>query len=338
MKASIQLLSISLLITLLASCTQPKQFQYNEGYIFGTVYHFTYEHSEDIQPELVAELRKIDHALSMFNANSILSQINQHDTSAFDLAPTPWVYRVILRSLELSKSTQGAFDITVAPLVNAWGFGYEKAADIQTEYLDSIRSFVGYKKLLLQDRILYKKDARIQLDASAIAKGYACDLIAEHLRSKGCNNFLVEIGGELVMQGHNPKKSNWRVGINKPVDDSSSTNMEWEEKLELTDKAMATSGNYRRFYIRDGKRYAHTIDPRTGYPVRHSLLSATVLASDCLTADALATAFMVMGLEEAIQYTEAHPEIESLLIYSLDETQHAIYASKGIAALQASKE
>jgi thiamine biosynthesis lipoprotein len=175
-------------------------------------------------------------------------------------------------------------------------------------------AFVGSDKLTLNGHTLSKSDPRVQLDASAIAKGYACDVVAACLEKHGITDYLVEIGGEMVLKGKNPKGTAWRVGINSPEDDSTSTNLNWDQRLVLTDRSLATSGNYRRFYIKDGRRYAHTIDPKTGYPVQHNLLSATVIAGDCLTADALATAFMVMGADKALKLAEELPDVEAFFI------------------------
>lgn len=157
------------------------------------------------------------------------------------------------------------------------------------------------------------------ISCSAVAKGYGSDVIARFLEHKGIQNYMIEIGGEVVVKGSNPKNTSWHIGISKPVDDSLSINQELQTVLKITDAGMATSGNYRNFYYKDGKKYAHTIDPRTGYPVQHTLLSATVVASDCMSADAYATAFMVMGLEEAEKFANAHPDIEAFFIYTDNE-------------------
>ena len=157
------------------------------------------------------------------------------------------------------------------------------------------------------------------LDCSAIAKGFGSDMVADMLRSKGINDFMVEIGGEIVLSGHNPKGKEWNIGISKPVDDSLSVNTELQTVIPITDIAMATSGNYRNFYVKDGRKYAHTIDPHTCMPVSHSLLSATVFAQDCATADALATSMMVMGLDSARALLSRHPEIQAYFIYQDSE-------------------
>ena len=321
---------------ILTAC-QKKQYIRNEGYVFGTVYHITYASNEDLQPGIEEELQKFDDALSMFNPHSTLSRINQAGTEKIDLNKEPWTLKVIEESIKLSQISHGAFDITVAPLVNAWGFGFKNPGNVTQQKIDSLKQFVGYKLLHLKNGILVKADPRVQLDASAVAKGYACDVIADFFRKKGISDFLVEIGGEMTISGKNPNGTDWRVGINKPIDDSTSTNMEWDQKLTLTDKAIATSGNYRKFYEKNGKKYAHTIDPATGYPVQHSLLSATVIANDCLTADALATSFMVMGVDSAMALAERLPNIEGLFIYNDGGKENKVCHTSGIPAFQKTK-
>ena len=170
----------------------------------------------------------------------------------------------------------------------------------------------------------------MMLSCSAVAKGYAVDVIAQFLAKKGIKNFMVDIGGEIVAQGENPKKDLWRIGINKPIDDSLSINQELQTVLNVTGVGIATSGNYRNFYYKDGKKYAHTIDPRTGYPVQHSILSSTVVAEDCMTADALATSFMVMGLEEAEKFCKANPMIDAYFIYSGENGEFKTYYTDGM--------
>jgi thiamine biosynthesis lipoprotein len=320
----------------LTSCRE-KHYVRNEGFVFGTSYHITYFSSEDLQPGIEAELQKFDAALSMFNPKSTLSRINKAGTEKIDLRQESWTLKVIEESINISRLTHGAFDITVAPLVNAWGFGFKKMDGVDQHLIDSLKQFVGYKLLHLKNGILVKADARVQLDASAVAKGYACDVVGEFLRSKGVEDYLVEIGGEMTLHGKNPNGGDWRVGINKPVDDSTSTNMEWEQKLTLTDKAIATSGNYRNFYEKGGKKFAHTIDPETGYPVQHSLLSATVIAKDCLTADALATAFMVMGVDSAMAIAERLPDVEGLFIYNDEGTENRVRQTSGVSKFKLQK-
>ena len=247
---------------------------------------------------------------------------------------------VLQLALEVSHETNGAFDITVAPLVNAWGFGFKQGDMPTPAQIDSLKQFVGFEKLHLKtlgkQRSIEKDDPRTMLDCSAIAKGYGTDVVANYLRSCDVKNFMVEIGGEVVVEGLNERGELWRIGVNKPTEDPTSTNTDLQAVINLPMsgnnvktklKALATSGNYRNFYYKDGKRYAHTIDPRTGYPVQHNILSATVIAPSCAIADAYATSFMVMGLEETKKILANHPEIMAYLIYTDAQGNYAIWQS-----------
>lgn len=304
-------------------------YQKNHGFIFGTIYNITYQSEKDLSSDIKNELKLFDASLSPFNKESVITKVNQGK----DIKLDSLFLNVYHKAMDISKQTNGAFDITVAPLVNAWGFGFKSGISIDSAKVDSLRSLVGYQKINLKDGKITKADPRIMLDCSAVAKGYASDVIAQLLIRKGIKNFMVEIGGEIVVKGINSKRESWRIGINKPVDDSLSTNQEIERIVQITNAGLATSGNYRNFYYKDGKKYAHTIDPRTGYPVQHSILSSTVIAKDCMTADALATAFMVMGLEESIKFIEAREGIEAYFIYSDSKGNNKAYSTKGMQRL-----
>ncbi len=217
---------------------------------------------------------------------------------------------------KISAETDGAFDITVAPMVNAWGFGFKTGNMPDARQLDSLRAIVGFHKVKLEEGRVVKKNPNIMLDCSAIAKGYGCDVVARFLEKNGVKNYMVEIGGEIVTCGVNDQRMPWKIGVTKPTDDSLNVNSELQTVLNVTNKAMATSGNYRNFYYKNGRKYAHTIDPKTGMPVQHSILSATVLADNCATADAYATSFMVMGLDKARKVLEKHPELMAYFICS----------------------
>ena len=288
-------------------------YQHDEGFIFGTIYHITYHSDTNLKKEIEAELKKVDQSLSPFNKTSVISKVNRNEDPITDN-----MFREVFTLAEnISQETEGAFDITVAPLVNEWGFGFKKGTTPTSQVVDSLRNIVGYQKVTLTDNGKIKKqDPRIMLDCSAIAKGYGCDVVARLLRNKGVSNFMIEIGGEIVTYGNSEKRVPWRIGVNKPTDDSLSTSQELQTVLNVTDMAMATSGNYRNFYYKNGKKYAHTIDPKTGYPVQHNILSATVLAKNCATADAYATSFMVLGLEGAQKILQQHPELMAYLIYA----------------------
>lgn len=298
-------------------------YQHDSGYIFGTIYNITYQNDKDLNAEIVAKLNKVDASMSAFNKQSVVSRINRNETVTVD----PMFEEVFRLAEDVSKETGGAFDITVAPLVNAWGFGFKNGVKPTRHAIDSIRSLVGYQKVSLKNGQIRKADPRVMLDFSAIAKGYGSDVVARFLRQQGINNFMVEIGGEVITSGINDKRLPWRIGVTKPTDDSLSVNQELQTVLNLTDKAMATSGNYRKFYYKNGKKYAHTIDPKTGYPVQHNILSATVIARDCATADAYATSFMVLGLDGARNILDRHPELMAYLIYSDARGHNAVWFS-----------
>lgn len=302
---------------------QSMPYHQDEGFIFGTSYHITYQCDSDMHESIKKELMKVDYSLSPFNKESIITAINENR----DVVPDKMFLEVFQKAMTISRETDGAFDITVAPLVNAWGFGFKNGHQPTPHQVDSLLRLVGYEKVALKKGRVEKQNPQTMLDCSAIAKGYGADVIARFLRSRDVKNFMVEIGGEIVTSGINAKRLPWKIGVTKPTDDSLSTSGELQTVLNVTDKAMATSGNYRNFYYKGGKKFAHTIDPATGYPVQHSLLSATVLAEDCATADAYATSFMVLGIEKARKVLDRHPELMAYFIYSDDQGQNAVWYS-----------
>lgn len=301
-------------------------YQHNTGQIFGTTYHITYQSDKDLHREILQRLQLVDQTFSTFNDESIISKINRNEPvklnqmfiEVFDLAKT------------VSKDTHGAFDITVAPLVNVWGFGFKSGTPPTKAVIDSLRHLTGYEKVKLIGSKVRKQDPRIMLDCSAIAKGYGSDVVAQYLRSRNVENFMIEIGGEIVVQGNSDKRLPWKIGVTKPTDDSTQVNNELQTVLNVSNTAMATSGNYRRFYYKNGKKYAHTIDPKTGYPVQHNILSATVLANTCAKADAYATSFMVLGLEKTQQVLQHHPDLMVYLIYADGQGKNKVWYSPSL--------
>ena len=272
----------------------------NEGKVFGTYYNVRYDAERDLSEAIDSAFAAFDKSLSMFNPESVISAVNQNrDTMTDERFEQMWA-----QAMQVSEWSEGAFDITVAPLVNLWGFGFKHREEVTQEKIDSIMPLIGWQKVKLEGHKVVKEDARIMLDASAVAKGQACDVIAEVLRKHGAKNWLVDIGGEVVAHGLSDKGEAWRIGITKPIDDPTGTENELQDIIEVTDIAMAMSGNYRNFYYEGKERRSHTIDPRTGRPVQHSLLSATVAAETCMKADALATACMVLGEDKAIDLIE----------------------------------
>lgn len=304
-------------------------FQYCEGAIFGTVYHATYQCDSSLNGKILEELQAVDQSLSMFNPNSIISQINSGKSNETDS-----LLRTIFHiAREVSQATDGAFDITVAPLVNAWGFGFKHGALPDSLQVDSLRQLIGWNRISLKDNKFFREDPRMVIDLSAVAKGFGSDCVAQMFRKHGINNFMIEIGGEVVTSGVSPKAKAWRIGVNKPQEDSTSTSNELQTILQMNNCAMATSGNYRNFYIDNGRKIAHTIDPKTGYPVQHSILSSTVIAPTCAIADAYATAFMVLGLEKSLQVLDKHPELMAYFIHTDKEGNYQVWKSPGIEAL-----
>ncbi|WP_423128897.1 FAD:protein FMN transferase [Gaoshiqia sp. Z1-71] len=320
-----------LLFFLFAACSKPAKYVFNEGFIYGTIYHITYEspNGTDLKEGIEAELKKLDQSMSTFIPTSTISKVNQNEETVLD----DIFLTVYNKAVEVSEATDGAFDITVAPMVNVWGFGFKNKESVTPALIDSLLQLVGYKKIRLEDGKIVKEHANTMLDCSAIAKGFACDLAAGYLIARGCKNLMVEIGGEVVARGKNQKGNYWNIGVSRPDEDNLFDTKQLKAVVQLKDKALATSGNYRNFYVEDGKKYAHTIDPKSGYPVQHSLLSTTVLADDCMTADAFATAFMVSGLEKSIEIAHARNDIEVYFVYADENGQYKSYVSEGFRSL-----
>lgn len=324
----VQLMAVALAFLFLTTCTTKKVgYVYNEGAVFGTFYHFTYDSLAGDQHQAILEvLEAFNHSLSTYDSTSVISRFNRGEKG---VKADAWFKQVFETAKGISAQSDGAFDMTVAPLVNAWGFGFNKMDQVTPQVIDSLKQLVGMNYIAIdsQDNIVSEKPG-VMLDASAIAKGFGVDVVADFLRSKGVRNFLVEIGGELATAGVNPRGNPWRVGIDKPIDDPQVVNRELQFVVQLSGKAMATSGNYRNFYVKDGKKFAHTIDPRTGYPVEHSLLSATIVANDCMTADAYATACMVLGLTRSKVLIESLQGVEACFIYQ-DTDAMKVYLTAG---------
>jgi len=237
------------------------------------------------------------------------------------------------RALEISEITRGAMDITVSPLVNAWGFGFSKKEHVNQQLIDSLKQFCGYHKIHIEGNRIEKDDPRVQLNANCIAQGQSVDIIAEMFEQMGITDYMVEIGGEVRANGLNSKGMAWRIGIDKPIDDSTAQNRELQGIVALNNKSLSTSGNYRKFYVEDGMKYSHTINPETGYPVQNNLLSASIVGPDCITTDALATACMVLGAEAAAAMCDTLPDIEYYFISSDSTGEFKALISKGFEAM-----
>lgn len=318
---------IYLLVLLLAlvSCSGRLTYRSAEGKVYGTFFHVSYAADKDLQREIRAEMERVNASLSMFNPVSVISRINRNESDSTDEV----FRRMYIEAVEVNRQTEGAFDITVAPLVNAWGFGYERESFPDSARIDSLRMLVGMEKLSLRDGRLLKRDGRMKLDAGSIAKGLGVDLVAEYLERSGVKDYMVEIGGEVRVKGNSPKGRPWRIGIDRPEDDPAAQARELQLVVGLTGGALATSGNYRNFYFRDHQKYAHTIHPTTGYPVQTEVISASVYAPTCMEADAYATAFMVVGLEKAREIIHRHDDLEGCVIYQEGE-ELRMWLSEGL--------
>jgi thiamine biosynthesis lipoprotein len=282
---------------------------------------------KNLQTEIESKLQEFDASLSAFNDQSIISKINRNE----DVVVDDFFMQMYVEAVRVSQHTHGAFDITVAPLVNAWGFGFGEKERKETPDVAAILPYVGSQKISLQNQRIVKTDSRIMLDASAIAKGQAADVIGELLEAEGCKNFMVEIGGEISCRGLNPKGKKWQIGIDRPDEILLEEQRPLQTILSLTDCGMATSGNYRQYYYRDGKKYAHTINPITGYPVDHNLLSATVISSSSMRADAYATAFMVLGVDSSLAICNRLPDVACYLIAEGKDNNYEVYYSDGFS-------
>ena len=294
-----------------------------EGFAQGGTYHVIC--SPDVQlrePQLRTRidslLLEIDNTLSGYNKGSLLSRLNAGE----DLPLNDLFIGCFNRSKEIWAESGGAFDPSAAPLFDLWGFGFTDKGSVRQEAIDSILTFVGMDRLSLETRDdgihLVKADPRMRLNFNAIAQGYSADAVAALLEAAGAGNYLVDIGREIRCKGTNASGEPWRVGLDRPTDGNMDEGRDLQAIIHVSDCGIVTSGNYRKFYIEDGRKYAHTLDPATGRPVTHNLLSATVIAGDSTTADAYATWLMVIGEERARALLASRPDIEALLVYDQD--------------------
>jgi FAD:protein FMN transferase len=302
-----------------------------EGVAQGTTYHITYfdNQNRDFKPEIEKILKDFDLSVSTYIPNSIISRINSNEKN---VVVDKYFIACFKKAKEVWKNTNGAFDPTVYPLSNVWGFGPGKKEKIDKSKIDSILKFVGFQLIKLKGNTVVKKDPRVALDFNAFAQGYSVDVVSNFLNSKDIKSYIVEIGGEVYAKDKKPNGSNWTIGIEKPIDNKESENP-IKAIVKLENLAIATSGNYRRYIIEDGVKYAHHIDPKTGYPTKNNLLSASLFAKECISSDANATGVLVLGLEKAKVFLQKHPEIQAYLIYSDENGNYQVYETPGIKAI-----
>ncbi len=311
---------IILIVTLVALfCSRGrKRFFSSEGVVWTTEYHITYEAGRDLGDSIQFILGNMDMSVSPYNKASLISAINENSMTRVD----DYIKRLIHASAAINRESGGAFDPTVMPLVNAWGFGYKSGSMPTRPQLDSILAFVGMDKVALHGDTIVKSDPRVMLDFSSIAKGMACDEIGRMLARNGAGNWLVEIGGEVAASGTNSRGTAWQVSVDMPSDDGNDSH-ESSLVLSLDNAAVATSGNYRKWRVEGGNKLSHIIDPRTGDSRTGTLLSVTVIASDCMTADAWATACMVMG-EDEVKTMMQHRQDLGVMTIAADTTTGAL--------------
>ncbi len=318
------------------SCEEQSKYLKNSGFVFGTTYNIVYESTANLEDSILARLNAYDASMSKYNRASRLSQINRNETCEVDSD----FIRIYNKLLEISELSGGAFDITVSPLTSIWHFDENTPDTISVAQYDSLaalaaatKAFVGIEKTRLDGNRIVKSDERIVFDANAIAEGYGIDLAAEVLERNGVQNYMVELGGELHVKGLNPNGTKWRIGIDKP-NEGVLAPRENQHIIAVTDCAISTSGSYRQYYYRaDGQRLSHTIDPRTGTPSVHGMVSATIVGPNTMTTDALSTACMVVGPEQAKEMIGKLDGVELYMIYTDEDGKQQEWMTDGYKAL-----
>ena len=320
-------------ILLTWGCQQAPEYAEINGFTQGTTYHIVVEKNPDLdlmalRQEIEEAFTAIDNSLSIYNDSSVISCINDNRSDVTDT-----LFRDIFRlSTLVSQQSGGLFDITVGPLVEAWGFGPDALKRFDASKLDSLLALVGMEKLHLEGDRIIKALPGMFIDVNAIAQGYTVDVVAGLLVSEGIDQCLVEVGGEVRTVG-DKNGDGWRVGIDTPADGNYMPGADLQATIRIDDRSLATSGNYRKFFIENGIKYSHTINPHTGYPVRHTLLSATIISPEAAVADAWATACMVAGKDSAASIIEGHDFLEGYLIYSDDNGGMKSWVSDGLKSL-----
>lgn len=325
---------IAVVFIVISACNQKKQFVTLSGFAQGTTYTISYFNidGKNYQNEIDSIFKTIDKSVSIYDSTSLISRINR---SGDKIKTDKYFEEIFHKAVTVSEETNGAFDVTVGPLVNAFGFGFKNKEKISDTLIDSLKKLVDYKNVKIENGYFTKNNPAICIDFNAIAQGYTVDIISRFMESKGVDKFVVEIGGEVYAKGKKINDEYWNVGIEKP--DKNNFERELKATVHLENKALATSGNYRKFYVENGVRYSHNIDPSTGYPVTHSLLSVSVIADNCTDADAYATAFMVMGLEKSKTFLETHKNFDAYFIYSDAAGKIKTYETEGLKELLTEK-
>ncbi len=301
---------------LLVACADKTETKLNKVEIpaFGSYLELSYTGTEipNYRENLEEFVEEFNSSLSTYRKDSRISQLNRNETQTLDSLN----FKVLALSIWMTRASGGAFDVGVGPLVELWGFGQKgEPREVDSSEVEAARKLCGYGTYYVQRFQLHKQDPNVRLDYNAVAPGLAADLIAEDLGKHNVKNFYINVGGEIRCAGVNQDSTTWVIGIEKPIDNPNGTN-EAIRYVKVKDKGLATSGNYRKFYVRDGKKYSHTIDPRSGYPVQHDLLSVTIMAPDAAVADALATTCMVLGREGAKQFLTQFQDVDYYFVYA----------------------
>ena len=314
------------IMLLLCACVRQPQKMMLQGLAQGSYYAITYfdEQGRDFKHEVDSIFHAVDMSVNLWVDSSVICKVNRNEDVALDQIFIE-NFKIAQKAAELSG---GYFDPTIGPLVSAWGFSAKNGDNITPQLIDSLRRLVDYRKVRIEDGKLIKENPDIQLDFNAIAQGYTSDLIGAFLESKGVTSYIVDVGGEIMARGRKPDGKPWVVGIEKPAANWDSER-EVQQRVELSDKGIVTSGSYRKYVERDGKRYSHSIDPMTGYPVEHQLLSATVIAETSVWADALASICMVMGMERSLELINALDGVEAYYIFVNDQGELETFVTEG---------
>ena len=323
-------LLLFLSLAILAACGKQPMKIVLEGLAQGSYYAVTYydEQNRNFQQEIDSIFHAVDMSVNLWVDSSVISKVNRNEEVVLD---DIFIDNFNIAQ-EAAKLSNGYFDPTISPIVAAWGFSYKTGDTITPQLIDSLRQLVDYRKIRIEDGKIVKENPAMQLDFNAIAQGYTSDLIASFLDSRGVKNYLVDTGGEIMACGGKPNGKPWIVGIEKPADNWDSEQVV-QTRVALRDKGLVTSGSTRKYVERDGKRYSHCIDPRTGYPVEHQVLSVTVLAENSVWADALASICMVMGMEKSLPIIESMDGVEAYYIYVNENGDLKTFATEGFKDL-----
>ena len=319
---------ISLMV--LASCGKQPQKIVLQGLAQGSYYAVTYfdEEGRNFQPEIDSIFHAVDMSVNLWVDSSIISKVNRNEEVTLD---SIFIDNFNIAQ-EAAQFSDGYFDPTISPIVAAWGFSYKNGDSITPQLIDSLRQLVDYRKIRIEEGKVIKENPAIQLDFNAIAQGYTSDMIALFLESRGIKNYLVDTGGEIMAKGEKPDGQPWIVGIEKPAENWDSERI-LQTRIALRDKGLVTSGSTRKYVERDGRRYSHCINPKTGYPVQHQVLSVTVLAENSVWADAIASICMVMGMKPSLPLIESMDGVEAYYIFVNEKSELETFATEGFKDL-----